>query len=128
VARDVERWLSPELRNRIDEIVVFRPLDDLEVRQIASRYIDELSNTLRLSGKSLVVESDALDRIVVEGFSPAYGVRHLKRVIDDCIKIPLSQQWSAVSEFRVSLRAGEVVVESSDRDFAAPAGADAVAV
>ena len=128
VARDVERWLSPELRNRIDEIVVFRGLEDREVRQIASRYIDDLSDTLLRSGKSLVVDSEALDRIVAEGFSPAYGVRHLKRVIDDRIKIPLSQQWNDVARFRARVRAGRVVVEAFDLGLAAAAEADAVAV
>ena len=126
--RDVERWLSPELRNRIDEIVVFQALGDHEVREIASRYVEELSETLAGSGKSLVVDSEALDRIVDEGFSPAYGVRHLKRVIDDRIKIPLSQQWSDAVRFRARVHAGQVVVESRDRGLAAAAEADVVAV
>jgi ATP-dependent Clp protease ATP-binding subunit ClpA len=128
VGRDVEQWLSPELRNRIDEVVVFRALEEREVRLIASRYVEELCDTLRRSNRSLVVDTDVLDRLVVEGYSPAYGVRHLKRVIDDRIKLPLTQQWSEGTKFRARVRAGRIVVESCELRLAEAAGTDAVAV
>ena len=67
-----------------------------------------------------------------KGFFPVlkpYGARFLKRVIDERIKIPLSQQWRESAAFRVRVRAGRLVVESSGgRRLAKAAGPDAVAV
>jgi ATP-dependent Clp protease ATP-binding subunit ClpA len=82
------------------------------VRQIATKYLDEVVATLRRSGKALVVDPGALDRLVHEGHSLAYGARFLKRVIDDRIKLPISQQWKEANCFRVSVRDEQIVVDA----------------
>ena len=58
-----------------------------------------------------VGEVEALEQLVSEGYSLAFGARFLKRVIDDRIKLPLSQQWKTADSFRVTLRDGAIVVE-----------------
>jgi hypothetical protein len=50
---------------------------------------------------------------VKDGYSLAFGARFLKRVIDDRIKLPISEFWQGGPEFRVLCEAGKVVVESS---------------
>ena len=50
---------------------------------------------------------------MTDGYSLAYGARFLKRVIDDRIKLPLSQQWKEANHFRASVKDGQVVVEAA---------------
>jgi ATP-dependent Clp protease ATP-binding subunit ClpA len=111
VRREMEKRFSPEFRNRIDEVVVFEPLAKEQVRRIAEMHIDVITATLRQSGKSLVIGPGVLDALVAEGHNVSFGARFLKRVIDDRLKLPLSQQWKAGSGFLVSMKAGAIVVE-----------------
>jgi ATP-dependent Clp protease ATP-binding subunit ClpA len=128
INRELERRFSPEFRNRIDQVVVFQPLTQDEVRQIALKYIDEVACTLKRWNKSLTVEPEALDKIVMDGYSLAYGARFLKRVIDDRIKLPLSQQWKEANAFKATVRDGQVVLECAGPRLVASADPDAIAV
>jgi len=112
VMRELERRFPPEFRNRIDEVVVFSPLAQDEVRTIARQYIDRIEATLRDRRKSLIVDDEALEAIVREGHSLAYGARFLKRVIDDKVKLPISEHWSEATQFHVRLVDGAVQVDT----------------
>jgi len=111
IARELERRFPPEFRNRIDQVVVFEPLTRDEVRQIAEKHLGELVALMRRSGKALTIEPEALDALVAEGYSPAYGARFLKRVVDDKIKLPLSRRWKEAHAFRAAVEDGQIVVE-----------------
>jgi ATP-dependent Clp protease ATP-binding subunit ClpC len=111
IRRELERRFSPEFRNRIDQVVVFDPLTQDQVRAITEKYLDEVSQTLCRSEKCLVVEPEVVDALVTEGYSMANGARFLKRVIDDRIKLPLSQKWKEASSFRARVEDGAIVVE-----------------
>jgi ATP-dependent Clp protease ATP-binding subunit ClpA len=115
VMRELERRLTPEFRNRLDEVIVFSPLTTEEVFRIARLQLDKLTATVTARGKELVVTPAAIEAVVKEGHSLAYGARFLKRVIDDRVKIPLSQMWSGASRFRVAVVNGEVVVEALEQ-------------
>ncbi|OFW38898.1 MAG: hypothetical protein A3F70_01960 [Acidobacteria bacterium RIFCSPLOWO2_12_FULL_67_14] len=128
VNRELERRFPPEFRNRIDQVVLFQPLTSDEVRQIALKYLDEVAATLRRSGKTLVVEPAALDKLVIDGYSVAYGARFLKRLIDDAIKLPLSQHWKETNSFRATVRDGQLVVEMVGPRLIAAPHPDAIAV
>jgi ATP-dependent Clp protease ATP-binding subunit ClpA len=60
----------PEFRNRIDEVVLFQPLTHDEVRQIAIKYIDQVTATLKRWNKSVTVEPEALEKLVTDGLQP----------------------------------------------------------
>jgi ATP-dependent Clp protease ATP-binding subunit ClpC len=111
VIRDVERRFSPEFRNRIDEVVLFQPLTRDEVRTIAVQQLDRTARLLLRSGRSLHVTSDALEQLVQDGYSLAYGARFLKRCIDERIKLPISQRWTEGTAFTAEVRDGRVEVE-----------------
>src|SRR5260370_1152552 len=113
ILRELERRFPPEFRNRIDEVVLFAPLMRDEVRAIAKQYLTQVKLTLAKSGKTIRVDEDALELIVTQGYSLAFGARFLKRVIDERIKLPISTMWHEGSPFRVSVVNGEVVVEPS---------------
>jgi ATP-dependent Clp protease ATP-binding subunit ClpA len=128
INRDLERRFPPEFRNRIDAVVVFEPLTKDEVRDIARKYIDEVTSTLKRWNKTVTVEPEALEKIVTDGYSLAFGARFLKRVIDDRIKLPLSQQWKESNAFRATVRDDQIVVEAVGPRLIASADPDAVAV
>ena len=108
--------------------MVFEPLTKDEVRQIALKYIDQVTSTLKRWNKTLHVEPDALEKLVTDGYSMAYGARFLKRVIDDRIKLPLSQRWKEANSFRATLGDDQIVVEAVGPRLVAAIGPDAIAV
>ncbi|OYT73581.1 MAG: hypothetical protein CFK52_01275 [Chloracidobacterium sp. CP2_5A] len=120
VMKAAETRFSPEFRNRIDEVVVFSPLTQDEVRQIAVLYLKKIERQMTKFGKSLHVTEAAIDQLVQQGFSPAYGARFLKRTIDEKVKLPITLQWNASSRFAVDARDGQVVV-TEERPETAPA-------
>jgi len=113
VMREFERRFAPEFRNRIDEVVIFSPLAKDEVRQITLQQIDVIAATLAKSGRTLTVTPAALEQIVAEGYSLAYGARFLKRVIESRIKLPISQQWTKGASFIADVVDGQVAVTVS---------------
>jgi ATP-dependent Clp protease ATP-binding subunit ClpA len=113
ILRELERRFTPEFRNRIDEVVLFRPLSHDEVREIALQQIDRIQKVLGRSGRTLRVSSEALEQLVKDGYSLAYGARFLKRVIEERIKLPISQRWAEGVHFAAELRAGAIEIEVS---------------
>ena len=82
----------PEFINRIDETVVFHPLQQEQIRGIAEIQLAHLRK--RLAERELELEiSDAfMDRLVEAGFDPVYGARPLKRAIQQELENPLAQR------------------------------------
>ena len=111
IMRELERRFPPEFRNRIDEVVLFAPLTHDEVREIAKHYLVQVRIALAKAGKTMQMDDDALELIVAQGYSMAFGARFLKRVIDERIKLPISSQWQEGSHFHVRVRDGAIVVE-----------------
>jgi len=127
VNRELERRFPPEFRNRIDDVVIFQPLTRDDVRAIALGYIAQLEETLSRRGKALTIDSEALDRLVQQGYSVEYGARFLKRVIDDTIKLPISQQWKDVNHFHATVQDDRIVILAGPRTVAS-AEPEAIAV
>ncbi|MCL2689918.1 MAG: AAA family ATPase, partial [Chitinispirillia bacterium] len=91
VLNELKRHFRPEFLNRIDETVVFEPLGEGQIRQIALLQMRGLIE--RLSGLRITAEIDdsALDLIAQKGYDPVYGARPLKRVIQKEIETPVSK-------------------------------------
>lgn len=105
-----ETRFSPEFRNRIDEIVIFSPLTEDEVKQIALLYLRSTRKQMEQQGKMLRISEAAIDKVVELGFSPAYGARFLKRTIDEKVKLPITNLWKAFNHFVVDIVEGELDV------------------
>ena len=82
----------PEFINRIDETVVFHPLANDHIKEIADIQLSKLRERLTEKGYLLEVTDAALDRIAESGFDPVYGARPLKRAIQHTIENPLAQR------------------------------------
>jgi ATP-dependent Clp protease ATP-binding subunit ClpA len=113
ILRELERRFSPEFRNRIDEVVLFAPLTHDEVGEIARHYLVQVRLALAKAGKTIQVDPVALELVVKQGYSLAFGARFLKRMIDERIKLPISARWREGSHFSVKAVDGEVTVEVS---------------
>ncbi len=110
VMKEAESHFSPEFLNRIDDIVVFSPLTQEEVEEIARRYLGAVQKSLLPYGKSLQFTEGALKTLAESGFSLKYGARFLKRRIDEQVKIPITLHWQEGSRFSIDAREGHVAV------------------
>jgi len=119
VRRELERRLSPEFRNRIDEVVLFTPLTQDDVRRIATSYLSDLEEVLEKAGKTIEIDDEAMEFIAAQGYSLTFGARFLKRVIDDQIKLPITMRWNDGSHFRVSVAGEAIAIESVSTCLAA---------
>jgi len=88
----VGQHFRPEFINRVDEMVVFHPLDRDQIRMIAGIQLGNLRKRLESHGFGLDYSDAALDTIGEAGFDPVYGARPLKRAIQNEIENPLAQK------------------------------------
>ena len=88
----LKRTIRPEFLNRIDEIVMFTPLNKFEVRQIVEIQILALSKMLAKKNLKLEIDALAIDHLAEVGFEPQFGARPIKRVIQREILNELSKQ------------------------------------
>ncbi len=86
----LRRSLRPEFLNRIDDIVIFKPLREDQLRNIVDIQLHRLEKLLETSGLKLAVSSNAKDWLARLGYDPKYGARPLKRVIQRHLSNPLS--------------------------------------
>jgi ATP-dependent Clp protease ATP-binding subunit ClpB len=88
----VQNHFRPEFINRLDDIVVFHPLDKQQIRQIARFQISGLEKRMAERGLKLELTDDALTLLGNVGFDPVYGARPLKRAIQQQLENPLAQK------------------------------------
>ena len=78
---------APEFLNRLNDIVLFKPLDQNETRKIASLLLAEFAQRLLEDKKITLVITDALiDKISAAGFDPEFGARPIKRAIEEIVE------------------------------------------
>jgi len=87
----LKRGFKPEFLNRIDEIVLFKPLTRAEIREIAGLVLKNLSLLLEDRNIRLEATDKALDQIVEEGWSPVFGARPVKRYIRRAVETGLGR-------------------------------------
>lgn len=92
VLDEVALHFRPELLNRIDELVVFHPLSKEHVSNIADIQLERLQERLQEHELSIQLTQAAKQRLVEEGFDPAYGARPLKRAIQRHLENPLASE------------------------------------
>ncbi len=110
----VEERFSPEFINRIDDVIVFKPLSFGDVEKITAMYLDSIQKKMAESGKSLIYSQEALDYLASAGFSLKYGARFLKRLIDEKVKMPVTLLWKTSDTFYVDAREDELFVNPKE--------------
>jgi len=82
----------PEFLNRIDDTIVFHPLDRSQIRRIVELQVVHLAKLLEQNGLQLVITDRACDHLAEEGYDPMYGARPLRRVIQQRLQNPLATE------------------------------------
>ena len=87
--------IRPEFLNRIDETIMFTPLSKSEIEKVVGLQINGIKKLVSTLGAQLEISQDALDLIAEEGYSPEFGARPVKRVIQRLLLNPLSKEIAA---------------------------------
>jgi len=89
---ELRKVIRPEFLNRIDEIVMFQPISENDIRKIVDIQLRRVIEMTEKNGIHLEVTTDARDWLAKSGYDPIYGARPLKRVIQKAIVDPLSMK------------------------------------
>ena len=84
--------LSPEFLNRIDEIIVFHPLEQEQAAKIVRLMLKGVADRLRERGIDLTFSEGAVEQLSRDGFDPVYGARPLRRAIQHQVEDSLSEE------------------------------------
>ena len=88
----VKDYFRPEFRNRLDAICKFNKLDQLSMKKVVVKFINEMNDLLADKEIKVRLTEAAVEYLVEQGFDPKMGARPLARKINDLIKIPLSKK------------------------------------
>ena len=91
----VQRGIRPEFLNRIDETIVFHPLNWGEVKQIVRLQVESIQRMLRENGLTLEISDAAIDLLANEGYDPDFGARPVKRAVQRLLLDGLSKELLA---------------------------------
>jgi ATP-dependent Clp protease ATP-binding subunit ClpC len=92
VLDEMKKKFRPEFLNRIDETIVFRALSKEDLGKIVDLMVSDLNERLLEKGMSITISKKVKDFLVDKGYDPHFGARPLRRVIEDHIEDPLSEQ------------------------------------
>ncbi|XP_062184134.1 chaperone protein ClpC1, chloroplastic-like [Phragmites australis] len=95
VTEELKQYFRPEFLNRLDEMIVFRQLTKLEVKEIADIMLKEVFDRLKAKDIDLQVTERFRDRVVDEGYNPSYGARPLRRAIMRLLEDSLAEKMLA---------------------------------
>ncbi len=112
VNEELKRTFKPEFLNRIDDILVFKQLTKAEIRQITDILIRQLQERAAANGIRLQIDDAAADYIAEKGYSPLYGARPIKRLLQNEVEDKVAERMlsSKEKEIHISAKDGAVVV------------------
>lgn len=116
IRKALKRQFAPEFLNRLDDIILFRPLNKESAKQIARLELNDLHERLAKMGHNLLITDELVDYIVEHGFESQYGARSLKRAIKVHIEDTLCDAMMAGANFdndiRFEVKEGKLVLPS----------------
>ncbi|MFA5892562.1 MAG: AAA family ATPase [Candidatus Margulisiibacteriota bacterium] len=110
VMADLKKGFRPEFLNRVDEIIVFHPLTEDELKQIAGLILTDLQKQVADRGLKLEVSEPVKTLVIKEGYEPKYGARPLRRAVQHLLENPLSNELIAGK-----FKAGDIVSAEEDK-------------
>ena len=116
VMAELKRTFRPEFLNRIDETIVFRQLDEEDIRKIARRMLEVTGGRMAQQGITLQADDDAVAALAKDGFDAQYGARPLRRAIQNTVEdavaeLMLEGKLLDGDTAHVRLKDGKVVIE-----------------
>ncbi|KAL9231573.1 hypothetical protein vseg_006785 [Gypsophila vaccaria] len=111
VTEELKQYFRPEFLNRLDEMIVFRQLTKLEVKEIGDIMLKEVLDRLKTKEIELQVTERFKDRVVEEGYDPSYGARPLRRAIMRLLEDSMAEKMLAGE-----IKEGDSVIIDVDSD------------
>jgi ATP-dependent Clp protease ATP-binding subunit ClpC len=125
LTESLKKVFRPEFINRVDSVIVFRSLNQEDIRKIVSLELDKVTERLVEHAVSLTASDPALDLLAEQGYDPEMGARPLRRVIQAGVEDPLSDgllsgKFHEGDTIRIDVAEGEVTLEREDEKEAQP--------
>jgi len=103
---EIKRLFKPEFLNRVDEIVVFRPLTREDVTRILELEVAQVKQRVAAKGLTLLLTPEARDFLIEKGYDPALGARPMRRAVQRHLEDPLAEEilrgeWSGTDRVEV---------------------------
>lgn len=111
VNEELKQYFRPEFLNRLDEIIVFRQLTKPEVKEIADIMLKDVFKRAKEKDIGIDITERFKDRLVDEGYNPAYGARPLRRAIMRLLEDSMAEQMLAGE-----IKEGDSVILDVDAD------------
>jgi ATP-dependent Clp protease ATP-binding subunit ClpC len=108
---ELKRTFRPEFLNRVDDLIVFKPLTKEEIAQIVDLMLADLSKRIADYGLQLDVSAEAKELLAREGFDPTYGARPLRRVIQKRLEDGISEEL-----LRGTFTAGDTISVEKEKE------------
>jgi ATP-dependent Clp protease ATP-binding subunit ClpC len=89
--KEIERFFRPEFINRLDDVIVFKPLSKDNLNQIVELEVSKVAGRLAHQGIHLVLDPKAKDFLIDKGYNPDFGARPLRRAVGQYIEDPMSE-------------------------------------
>ena len=129
-SKAMEDYFKPEFLNRLDETIIFRPLEREDLREVVKLEFNAVAKRVTEQGVQLILGVSAIDYLLNEGYNPRFGARPIRRTIEQKIEDPLSEtllrgEFTAGATIRVEEEDGHLVfkrIEGPDEN--APKNAD----
>jgi ATP-dependent Clp protease ATP-binding subunit ClpC len=117
--KEIERFFRPEFINRLDDVIVFRPLTKQDLVSIVDLEVSKVVERVRQHNIVLELDQRAKDFLIEKGYNPDFGARPLRRAVGQYLEDPLSEMLLA-GELKTGMRAlvtRQTNAEGKDNDF-----------
>jgi ATP-dependent Clp protease ATP-binding subunit ClpC len=128
LSKEVEKHFRPEFLNRLDDIIVFRPLTRTNLEEIIVLEMRFVEQRVARKGVRITLTPEAISYLIDQGFNPDFGARPLKRAIEKLVEDPLSEgllrgEFKDAREIKISLKDHHLLFEpvAGPREVAAGA-------
>jgi ATP-dependent Clp protease ATP-binding subunit ClpC len=116
VLDEVKKAFNPEFLNRVDEIIVFRPLNREHIEHIVEILLDQVRGRLAEQNMTMSVTPGAVSLLIDKGFDPDLGARPMRRAIQKLIEDPLAElvlrgKLKSGSEIKVTKKGNELAID-----------------
>ncbi|MFA5948060.1 MAG: ATP-dependent Clp protease ATP-binding subunit [Candidatus Gracilibacteria bacterium] len=93
ILKDLKNAFRPEFLNRIDKVIVFKPLTNDNIKSIVKLHLNYLETRIKAKSLSLDISDGALDVLSKVSYDPKYGARPVRRAIQDLVEDPLTEKF-----------------------------------
>jgi len=123
---EVDRHFRPEFLNRLDEVIVFRPLNRDDLKLIIEIEFSQARNRLLTKGLDVVLTDESREFLIEKGFNPEFGARPLRRAIERHVEDPLSEEilrgaFKDIDLLKIEVEDDKLVFIPQESEAVAPA-------